>query len=309
MVPDVLLQIAARQKHEVGRGRIGILSNGSAVAHHQIQARLQFDGHLAVGIGLSLHIRHKGIRPDIALQHRGKSIPAAGNKRAVILSLYDLQCLGVLRLHDQDLIHFIRKHLVQHAQDKGIPLGELVQIGEQLGTRQAAVSGQHTVRALAAHRQARPFQMADRRLKNEFLRPVENRERNIDGGNLDISHRAVSAYVEKLRVLRCLGIRQHKILGSVRHSGIVAPGSFQNFLILGLVHFLHTFCICRDCLGLVERVYVIAHRRIEQQAKTGKEHQNKKQCADMLFHWPRPRLFRQRGAKPCIVFCRSMKRR
>ena len=60
------------------------------------------------------------------------AVGGAGHQCAVILTLHDLQRSDFLRLHDEDLIHFIGQHLVQNAQQEDIPLSEFVQVGEHL---------------------------------------------------------------------------------------------------------------------------------------------------------------------------------
>ena len=89
------------------------------------------------------------------------AVGGAGHQGAVVLAFYNFQCGGILRLHDEDLIHLIGQDLIQHPQKEGIPLPELVQVGEQLGAGQTPVTGEDAVGALPAYRQAGPFQMAD----------------------------------------------------------------------------------------------------------------------------------------------------
>ena len=88
------------------------------------------------------------------------AVGGAGHQGAVVLPLRDFQRGGILRLHDEDLIHLIGQNLIQHPQEEGIPLPELVQVGEQLGAGQTPVTGEDAVGTLPAHRQAGPFQMA-----------------------------------------------------------------------------------------------------------------------------------------------------
>ena len=88
------------------------------------------------------------------------AVGGAGHQGAQVLPRLDLQGGHVLRLHDQDLVHLVGHHLVQHPDHKGVPLRQAVQIGEQPGAGQAPVAGQNAVGALAAGGQAGPLQMA-----------------------------------------------------------------------------------------------------------------------------------------------------
>ena len=94
------------------------------------------------------------------------AVGGAGHQGAEILPFDDPQRARLLGLHDQDLIHLIGQHLVQHPEQEHIPLLQLVQVGEQLGAGKSPVAGEDAVGALAAHRQAGPFQVPDGDLKD-----------------------------------------------------------------------------------------------------------------------------------------------
>ena len=85
------------------------------------------------------------------------AVGGAGDQDAVVLSWLDGQRAQLVGLDDQDLVHFVGQHLVQHPEQKDIPLLQLVQIGKQLGAGQAPVAGDDAVGALPAHGQAGPL--------------------------------------------------------------------------------------------------------------------------------------------------------
>ena len=78
------------------------------------------------------------------------AIRRTGDQCTEILALLDGQSRYIARFYDQDLIHFIGQHLIQNANDKGISLHELIQIGKELCAGQSPVSGEDTVGTLSA---------------------------------------------------------------------------------------------------------------------------------------------------------------
>ena len=92
------------------------------------------------------------------------AIGRAGDKCAVLLALLNGKVVQFVGQHSADLIHLVGQCLVQHSQQEYVALGQLIQIGEQLGAGQTAVAGQDTVRTLAAGRKRGALHMADSNL-------------------------------------------------------------------------------------------------------------------------------------------------
>lgn len=136
------------------------------------------------------------------------AIGGAGHQSAQVLPGLDLQRVHLGGLYNEDLVHLVGQHLVQHPDGEGVPLHDLVQIGKQLGAGQASVAGEHAVGALAAYGQAGPVHMAHGDLQNGFGGAVVDGQGHIDIGDLDIAHNARAAEVQKLFILLLLLLRQ-----------------------------------------------------------------------------------------------------
>ena len=100
------------------------------------------------------------------------AVRRARDEGAQILPFFDCQCGQVVRLDNQDLIHFIGHHFVQHADHKLIPCHQLIQIGKELRAGKAAMPRQNAVGAFPPYRQAGPVQMPNGDLKHLVLRAM-----------------------------------------------------------------------------------------------------------------------------------------
>ena len=81
------------------------------------------------------------------------TVGRAGDQRAVVHVWIDLQVLKFLRQDDSDLVHFIGQCTVEDLKQKFVARLQLIDISEQLGGRQSAVSRYSAVRSLAADRE------------------------------------------------------------------------------------------------------------------------------------------------------------
>ena len=89
------------------------------------------------------------------------AVGGAGDQRTQVPALDDRQFIHFLGLHDADLVHLVGEGLVEDIQHEIVALFKLVKVSEQPCGGQAPVAGKDTVGALAADRQAGPFQMAN----------------------------------------------------------------------------------------------------------------------------------------------------
>ena len=88
------------------------------------------------------------------------AVGGTGDQGAVVLPLFNAQVIQLIWLYGADLIHLVGQGLVQNPQNEGIPLCQLVQIGEQLGAGQTPVAGQDAVGPRPAGGQGGAFNMA-----------------------------------------------------------------------------------------------------------------------------------------------------
>ena len=211
------------------------------------------------------------------------AIGRAGHQCAVVLPLHDLQRCDLLRFHDQDLIHLIGQHLIQHAEHEHVPFHKLIQVGEQLCAGEPPVPGQNAVSACAAHGQARPIQMAHGDLEDGFLRAVINGQRAADARDLDVPHHAKPGNVEQLLILRPLRFAEKVGVAPPQKGGVVRLCVFPQHVIARLFQRCHVFSIAGDGLRLVKRVPVIADGRIQQQGQSCKQDQNQDKRYGIAF--------------------------
>ena len=89
-----------------------------------------FNAHgIRHNLAVTLRIR-RSVSPDqepVGIDSVGR----AGHKGTVILSRLHLETGQIGRFHHTNLIHPVRKGLIQDVQGKGIPLRHFIQIGKQ----------------------------------------------------------------------------------------------------------------------------------------------------------------------------------
>ena len=199
------------------------------------------------------------------------AIGRAGDKCAVLLALLNGKVVQFVGQHSADLIHLVGQCLVQHPQQEYVALGQLIQIGEQLGAGQTAVAGQDTVRTLAAGRKRGALHMADGDLQNRLVRAMIDGKVTLYFGNLDVAHDAVVRNIQQGFIDLLLLLGHDKAACAVVQCFIVSACIRPNLVIRGIVQIGHLLGIAGDGAGLVERVPVIADGRIQQQQRSGKK--------------------------------------
>ena len=141
-----------------------------------------------------------GLDPLTAHQKavRVDAVGGAGHQGDIIHPLCGEQLVGLGRQHNGDLIDLIGQHPIQHRDGKAVAHLQLVQIGEQLCTGQAAVRRYDRMRSGTAHGQAAAFQMACCHLQHALIGAVVYGQLNADFGDRDIPHNARAGDVERL---------------------------------------------------------------------------------------------------------------
>ena len=128
------------------------------------------------------------------------AVGCTGHQGTVIFSIHNGQFGQVAWKDDPDLIHFIGQDLIQNVHDKGITVGQLVQVGKEPGAGETSVAGYNAVASFSSHREARALQMADGCLKSTFFGTMVDGQDHIDPWDLDIPHDTGPAYVQQVIV-------------------------------------------------------------------------------------------------------------
>ena len=212
------------------------------------------------------------------------AVGRASDKRTQVFSGLNLQGSDVLRLDDQDAVNLVGQNLVEHADDERIAFDNLIEIGKQLCAGQSAMAGEDAVCAFAADRETCPVQMSDRDLQNGIAGAVVDRQRDVDGRNLDIAHDAGAADVQQTLILRLLLLGQEKAVFPRQQRPVIILRRRQQLVIGVLVQRLHVLRVIRHSLRGVAGVPVVADGRIQKQGHACKQHEDQRNRGQMFFH-------------------------
>ena len=128
-------------------------------------------------------------------------------------------------------------------------------------------------------RSAAALQMPHGDIQYTGVGSVVNRQFHADRVNVDIAHNSRAVHVQQLLIggqFRALGqaliLRQRK--GQSGQRGVVRIGGFEIRGVILLGHLGQRILIRADGAGLVQRIPVIAHRRIQQNTHAQQEHRH-----------------------------------
>ena len=246
---------------------------------HQIHAVHRAIGHvnarLTVGILLELG-------RDPFASHKKPvcvdSVRRARHKRAVILPVLDLQILDLTRKNDADLIDLIRDDTPEHNQLERVALLHPVDIREELGRRKTRVARDHAVHRVRRDGQRASREMPGRNLQHALARVVVDRQIDVLLLDLDISHDAGAADVERTLVLRHLVIGHMVPVGKCKQLFIEPAGLIPHGLPLFLGEVPRRPLVGGDRLTLMKIIPPVAEMRIEQHADTRCKEQDHEEC-------------------------------
>ncbi len=212
------------------------------------------------------------------------AIGGAGHEGTQILALLNEQGLGVLWLHDQNLVYLIGQHLIQHAQPEPIPHHQPIQVGEKSGTGQAPVAGQDAVGALPAHGQARPLQVPHSHLQNRILGAVVNGQGHIQAGDFDVAHNAHAGHVQQPLIFRLLVVVQKVGVFPAHQGAVIGLGLLPKLTVAILVQLGHLLGIVGDGTGLVRLVPPVGEGGVQHQGQPYDQYEDQKNCRGVFAH-------------------------
>lgn len=129
----------------------------------------------------------------------------AGDEGQEVLAGLHEEALRVLRLDNERLAHAVGDHLAVDLDGEGVADVDAVEVGEELGRGEAAVSGEHRVGGGAADRQGGALQVADAALEDGVARAVEDRQVHVDGGDPDPGHQSLGVAAQEGGVALAVG--------------------------------------------------------------------------------------------------------
>ena len=185
------------------------------------------------------------------------AVGGAGHQGDVILAVHHLEVVGLGGQYNGDLVHLISQHPVQHRDGEGVAHFQLVQIGEQLGAGQAAVSRNDRVGAAAAHRQAGALQVACGNLQHAIAGAVVDGQLHTDLFNGDVAHNAGAGHIQRDVVAgEPVGMEQRvRVGGDLRIERICR---LEIGAVVGIGQLVHVLGIGGHSTGLMQLVDVIA---------------------------------------------------
>ena len=185
------------------------------------------------------------------------AVGGAGHQGDVILAVHHLEVVRLGGQYNGDLVHLIGQHPVQDRDGEGVAHFQLVQIGEQLGTGQAAVGRNDRVGAAAAHRQAGALQVACGDLQYAVAGAVVDGQLHADFGNGDVTHNAGAGNIQRFVVAGKL-IRAVKGVFVGGHLCVKGIGGVKVGAVVGIGQIVHILGIGGHSTGLMQLVDVIA---------------------------------------------------
>ena len=118
--------------------------------------------------------------------------------------------------------------------------------------------------AFAAHGQAGPVQMADGDLEDDLLGAVVDGQVDVDLGNFDVGHDAVSGHVQELFVLVFQAVIQNEGIVPAVQRLVVGPGLLPEGGVVLFAQMGHLLGVGADGPTLVEGVPPVAEGRVQQ---------------------------------------------
>ena len=188
---------------------------------------------------------------------RVDAVGGAGHQGDVILAVHHLEVVRLGGQNDGDVVHLVGEHAVQHGDGKGIAHFQPVEIGEQLGAGQAAVSRNDRMGALAAHRQAGALQVACSDLQHAIAGAVVDGQLHTDLFNGDVAHNAGAGHIQRIFIGRktTRKIQRVRVGGDLRIERICR---LEIGAVVGIGQLVHILGIGGHSTGLMQLVDVIA---------------------------------------------------
>lgn len=139
-------------------------------------------------------------RADSAYEQsvRVDTVGSTGHQRAVVFSADELQVVGLGREDDAYLVDLVGKQSVEYRYRELVAYLELIEVGEELGTRKSAVSREDTVCGISADGEAGAFKVPDADLQDFFLGAVVNRQLDAYLVDVDVAHYPRAGDVERV---------------------------------------------------------------------------------------------------------------
>ena len=190
------------------------------------------------------------------------AVGRAGDERDVVGALLQVEVAHVGGVHDADLVHLVGAGPVEDGDGEGVALHELVEVGEELGRRQAAVARDRRVRGGAADGQRRALDVPDGHLQDALVHAVVDGQVDADGADLDVAHHAGAREVEDGAVLLLLGLGHIVAVGLVDEALVVGHGLGDHRVLLLLGDLLDGLDVRGDGAGLVVAVPPVGEGRV-----------------------------------------------
>lgn len=220
------------------------------------------------------------------------AVRMAGHQRAEIHAGENFQLGQIAGLDDRYFIHLIGQRLVQNGQIEQVADLHDIQVAEQLGAGQAAVSAQEAmgreihcafkiflVGVQAAHGQAGSHDMPDRGLQHGVAGSVIDRQVGFCFGDRYEAHVARSVHVELGVILlgKLLVVFNHPAVGQFKQPPVIFHGGVQYRLVFLIVQLGHALGIGGDGAALVHLVPVFAEGGIGHDAQAHQKNEEEQQ--------------------------------
>lgn len=199
------------------------------------------------------------------------AVGRAGHQGTVVLPRLHAEGRKVGRLDDQDLVALVSVCAVEDRQRPYIPLDDLVEIREEAGARQAAVTGQNAVGRLAPYGETAARDVADGDLKDGLVHPVVNRQLDADLRYVDVPHDAGGVDGQFPGIgpkLLFTGVPHGTRLGK---APVVLLGGAYDPVIVFPAHTGDGRRVCPNCPRLMERVPPVRKCRIGNKTEAGED--------------------------------------
>ena len=219
------------------------------------------------------------------------AVGRAGDQGAVVLALLDGQIAHLRRQDDAYLVYLVGQRLIQYLEQEEVSRHQLVQVREQPRAGQAPVAGKHAVGPLAPYGQGGPLHVAHGDLQDRVARAVVDGEGAFDLRDVDIAHDAGAGDIQAVLIELLIFFGKKVGVGLFRQGGVVGLRFAPDPVVVRVVHGGHGVGVAGDGPRLVERVPIIAQRRVDQQAHAHDQHRDQEDGGQILLH----RLLAVRG--------------